>query len=425
MERNKVVSLLKEKCDLLGEFTPFRNIVDKFVSNIVESGSWFSFSKTDNGQVNILSINNNSGDTLGHMISENYELTAYREACMKYLLHDYLCYYEAPIVKKGETPTGTKNSFNKYLVTSNIGVIAEWLDCSYEDAEQLYGQRLLYSDVDNGEHTYPYVKLYATKEGIHKITKPRSDMDLSIAGLKIVPVFALKTGVDLLYNKLKSGSYDVTFLKDSGQKRVISTTFSKEVALQYYEGYEKFINENYDSVYNGDFLNNSTLERGYIRVFELGSSVYNYPLRSINYARIIKIEEATPDMSYITMDLDGALDCFINSIYSKSFVGVDIEEVVDLLDVFEVGESREVFNVRIETFNQLENWAKQQNMLYSTVFIRQLATFMVGNPEWFPEFSSGNWEKPKSSQSSEESTEEASSFNDNGELPLEFDMPFV
>lgn len=403
-----------EKHDILGEYTYFRQLAEQFVIKVVEQGKWFSFGNNKTEQVDILSILNNQNRKFGSMVASMFEYTPYKQAVYKYMLHDFLCYYESPIVKKETNLNGFKNSYNKYLVTSNINVVAEWLDIPVEEADKLYGARLSEVDIDNEEVYYQYVKLYADKSGVHKVTRPKVDLDLSTSGIRLTPVFALKAGVDYLFKQLSEGTYDVTFCKDSGQERVICTTFNKDLIVDLYKN-EKFVNKHFTESYDGDFLANSTLERGYIRIFELGSSIHNYPMRSINYARILKFEKADPDMSYMNIDLDNVLCIFIESIYSDSFRNVDIEEVVDALDMFDVGTSREVFNVRIDSVSKLENWANSQNILLSTVFIRQLALFMIGNPQWF----NGYTGEPKQSGSG---SADSSLNGDEGAIPTDVDL---
>ena len=130
-------------------------------------------------------------------------------------------------------------------------------------------------------------------------------------------------------------------------------------------------------MYDGDFLANPTMERGYIRVFEMGSSIYDSPLRSINYARIIRFYQEEPDATYINIDLDGVLEAFVRGINNRK---VKPYEVVDMLEMFQVGSSRPK---KSSTPTDLEDWAYGQKMLLSTVFLRSLALFMLANPQWF------------------------------------------
>ena len=86
-------------------------------------------------------------------------------------------------------------------------------------------------------------------------------------------------------------------------------------------------------------------------------------------------------MAYINIDLDSVLDSFKNGIYSVN--GLSVSEVVESLKLFEVGTDYAINGVKLLSVNDLEVWADAQHMLLSTVFLRQLALFMMGNPQWF------------------------------------------
>lgn len=371
--------LSKDKeCDILGEKTAFRELSSQLTRNIVEDGDWFSFcTKIDPSQKDIMSITNVKGVKIGAFIHDLYPETSYRSAIYKYLIRDYLCYYEAPtVVKDRDKGYGFKSSYTKNLITSNIKVIAKWLEISEEDAKMLYGSRVAGVFEDNECDLFPYVKLYETKDGTRKVTKPRKDLDLGIGGTRVVPLFALKEGIDVFYKKACEDTYTVEFYKDGGQERKINTTFSLNKIRELYTD-NNFISRGMQGMYDGDFLANPTMERGYIRVFEMGSSIYDSPLRSINYARIIRFYQEEPDATYINIDLDGVLEAFVRGINNRK---VKPYEVVDMLEVFQVGSSRPK---KSSTPTDLEDWAYGQKMLLSTVFLRSLALFMLANPQWF------------------------------------------
>jgi hypothetical protein len=102
-------------------------------------------------------------------------------------------------------------------------------------------------------------------------------------------MFALKEGMDILYNESLNKVNRVTFLKDGGQLRDIDITFSSSVIREIY-GNGTYLARAFDGCYNNDFLSVDTVYRGYIRAIEVGGSRYDNPLRSISIARIVKIE---------------------------------------------------------------------------------------------------------------------------------------
>jgi len=372
-------------CDLFGEQTNFRFICSGMIKNLVEKGKWFAFcTRISEEQVNIMGVKNQDGVSVGSYIKDVYELSGYRTGIYKYLLKEFLCYYEVPsVIKNTDTGYGFKSSYNKYLVTSNIRVVAEWLGVTVEEADALYGSRLSEVDLDNEDETFQYVKLYETKDRIRKVTKPRKDLDLSSQGTRVTPLFALKAGVDTLYEKLKEDTYDIKFFKDGGQERVINTTFNLNILRKIYTD-AGFLTNGIQGWYDGEFITNSALERGYIRIFEVGSSIYDSPLRSINYARIISLEKAEPDLAYLNVDLDSVVQTFTDTLYEIS--NIDVAEVVDMLDLFNVGTSRKLNNLDMTSVSDLETWSEGQVTLLSTVFKRQLALFMIGCPQWFKDY---------------------------------------
>jgi len=130
----------KDTPDLLGERTKFRYLVCKMVKAVVTQGKWFGFvTLVDKSQVDIMTVENNDGNRLGRMIYEELDTEeGYRVSLYRYLLHDYLCYLEVPTVVKQRDSKGVKDSYSKSLITSNVGVIANWLGISYAEAKMMY-----------------------------------------------------------------------------------------------------------------------------------------------------------------------------------------------------------------------------------------------------------------------------------------------
>lgn len=385
MSRNGIDRLYikdgEDAYDMLGAKTLFRVVTEKMVENTVSQGKWFSFcTKINSCQVNIMSECNSDGVKIGKFAADIFPETMYRSAIYKYLLRDYLCYYEAPtVVKDTSSNYGFKSSYDKYLITSNLQVVARWLGISPDDADLMYGSRIEESCDDNECDMFPYLKLYITKEGVRKVSKPRKDLDLSQEGTRIIPLYALKKGVDMLYKLASEDFYEVEYVKDGGQVRTINVTFNVDKLRDIY-GVSDFFLHGVEAMYNGDFEQNPNIERGYIRIFEVGASKYDSPLRAINYARILSFKKAEPDLTYVNIDLSSVMETFTSCI---NHIEADVEEIVDMLDVFEVGSERKINGREIKTTQDLEIWAENQEILLSTVFLRKLALFMIGNSYWF------------------------------------------
>ena len=384
---NDITGIIDNKmADAYGEFTYFRIIASKFVEKVVKEGNWFGFCcGSKSNQVDIMSIKNNEGIKLGSIVREEISLgDQYRTSLFRYLLANYLCYCEIPTVIRN-SDVGYKDSYTKCLVTSDIGVIANWMGMSYDDVEDKYGLKLIapFKDTNYMSETemFPYVKL-VEKNGERKVSKPRKDLDLSTPGIKIVPLFALKAGVDTLCEMCKEDFYKVTFLKDSGQVREITMCLNYDKISEIYKDKGK-LNDCFTEQYDGDFINKPGLARGYIRVIEVGTSIDSRPVRSINFARIQKVEKVKPDLTFINVNLDTVKSTFIAKLRNKN---VNYKVLVDMLDVFKVGTTRKYNGSRISSLFELENWVEQQEMLLSTPFIKQLALFMMDNPIWFDDY---------------------------------------
>lgn len=390
MNRTGLSSLVGEP-DVFGVKSAFRCLVNKAVEQVVSQGKWFTFcKKISEEQVDLAAQKNNAGKTLGQFMAEEYDNSVYRIGVYKYLLRDFLCYYEAPTVVHLRDQAGMKESYNKNLITSNLYVVAEWLGISIEEAESQYGSRLFRANYNDDDDTFQYVKLYSDKQGNHKVTKPRKDLDLSIRGSRVVPLFALKTGVDKIYEMANHDFYDVHFLKDAGSKRVVNVCFNIQKLREVYKD-DGLLIDMYQSQFDGNFLGLKTLERGYIRIIEVGTNIKSNPLRSINFARIYKIEKENPDLTFLNVDLDSVVDTFKNSLLYLR--GVSVEDIVESLDMFEVGTERKYGGKPIKTVSDLEGWVDTNVMLLSTPFIKQLALFMMGNPQWFNNYT-GESHKP-------------------------------
>lgn len=372
-----------ESYDLYGAKTFFRAISDSFVKKVVSSGKWFTFcTGVDDRQVDIMSIKNNSGESLGHFASELYPDTIYKSAVYKYLLRDYLCYYEAPsYVKDNYASEGFKLSYKKYLVTSSLRVVALWLGMSLEDVTAKYGYRLSEVWSDNECNEFQYVKLYVNKDGVRKVTVPRKDLDLFKSGTRVIPVYALDSGIKELYRVASKDYTNVVFLKDGGAVREINITFNTDKLRSIYDS--SYVSENMGYVFDGVFADNPYLERGYIRVFEVGSSKYDSPLRCINFSRILSFNVGNPDLAYINIDLTGVMSVFRDCINNNM---LDFHEIVNMLKEYEVGGENAFDGKDIYSPMDLISWAEGREVLLGTVFLRELALFMIGNPEWFDNY---------------------------------------
>ena len=370
-----------DKSDIFGEKTYFRDLVTKLVKGIVDKGNWFSFcKKAHESQEDIMSVLNNKGKSLGAMTLEaigyedNYRVNLYR-----YLLNDYLCYCEIPSVVKQKDSVGFRDSYSKCLITTNISVIANWLGISYAEAKMFYGGRCDSNDFERDDDLTSYVKLTVSKDGIRKVSKPRKELDLQSKGLRISPLFALMDGIEELYNVCKKGFHDISYIKDSGQERTVNICFDYSELCNIYKD-KGLLAGAFEQQFDGRNVDLSQIERGYIRVIEVGTSLKSGPVRSLNIARIIKIKEAKPDLTFIDVVLEEVKDKFLNTLITSN---LNFKEFADMLEIFKVGNGGVYNDKKISSLFELEVWVDQQEAVLSTPFLKQLALFMMGNPQWF------------------------------------------
>lgn len=376
--------------DVLGVKNGFRELMSLYIKQLTSEGKWFTCChKIDESQVDVMTVTNGEGMKLGTMVSEIFPETPYRTAIYKYLLSNFLCYLEVPATTFRSDIGVTKQTFNKMLVTANTYVMSEWLNVELRDLPDKYSSRVFGISYDEPDSLTPYVKLTESKEGNRKITCPRADIDLGAKGTRVIPLFMLEAGVNELYKSMQDKVVKVTFLKDSGQFREIFTTADMKKFRDIY-GSGQFLEDAVLESYDGDFLANKTLSRGYIKVPEVGASRYDNPTRSINYARISKITtDEEPDLSFIDIDLGTVKDSFEEAITSQYG---QAKAIIEMLEAFGIdkGEWSKDAN-KPRDITTLEGWLEKYHMLIGTVFERELCLFMLANPQWFSNFTG----KPK------------------------------
>ena len=389
------------KNDILGIKNGFRKLTELYIKNLVENEKWFTIChKIDPKQEDIMQITNSEGVKLGSTIQAIFEEGTYRTSIYKYLLMNFLCYIEVPATSFKTDTGGFKQSFNKILATANVDVMAHWLGIPVEQVPVKYADRVFDINMDDGEDLLPYVKLVEGKDGARKISVPRMNIDVSERGTRVIPLFMLKSGVDALYDKMKNNIIKVSFLKDGGQVRDMFTTVDFSKINDIY-GKGSFLDDSINESYNGDFLENRYLSKGYIKVPEVGGSRYDGPTRSMSYSRIVDISfTEKPDLSFINIDLSTVADGFADGVLAHSS---QASAIVDMLEAFGIDGNAWTSSVEVKRkfmvkdTSSLLQWVEERSLLYSTVFTRELCLFMLANPQWFGNFTG----KPKNRYSTD------------------------
>lgn len=363
------------KRDSLGSINNVRILCEQVIEKCIKENRWFSFcTKLDENQFDIMSlmVDEESGKKVGNIIADAYPNMNYRSAIFKYLINNYLCYVEIP--KWGRNgPT-----FDKFLVTNNLYTASDWCGIDVDELSEKYSDFLESCEDDDDSGVMPYLKMSKNTAGERKITKPRKPLDLEQNGIRVVPLFALNLGVDTLYEHGKNGCIKVIFMKDSGQEREMVTCFNPEIIEGIY-GDSNNLRDWIGGIYDGDFVGNKSIDRGYIRVFEVGTCRYENPLRSINYARILKYElDVEPDLTFLDINIGSAQEAFTSAAIKAGEGGA--EKLWEALKLFELDKYGSPISISLDG---IIDWVNGCSIKYSTMFLRELALAMVAQPDLF------------------------------------------
>lgn len=304
----------------------------------------------------------------------------------KTLFYDYLmsisiCYIEIP---KFHTKDGfAQSTYDKFLVTKNPSIMAIWMGCLPAEMQAKYSARIASNQIDLGDHSLRAVKLQTSAKG-NSISCPRGTFD--VEKMTCIPLFMLYAFQKGFEDSLKSKILKFTFLKDNGTIRELCSTLNSDILMSYYND-TSFVggmltSSDIDSQKQGGMQMSSKMNRGYIKIPEVGSSIYDRSgTRSLNLARVLKIEEVdSVDKTFIHVDLNSVeqnfYDCLdyavkkfpdqIKYIY-RGILGEDSDSEQPLVIVSKINE-----------------FIRSRSAILSTTFLRELHLFMINNPQWFP-----------------------------------------
>lgn len=298
-----------------------------------------------------------------------------------YLMSISICYIEIP--KYTRKDGMAQKTFDKYLVTKNPAIMAAWMGCQPAEMQAKYSSRIASNQVDLGDNCIRAVKLLSSAKG-NSISCPRGAY--SVEEMTCIPLFMLYAFQKGFEDSLKTKILRFTFLKDNGTIRVLESTLSKDILMQYYND-TQFVGgmltaSDIDSQKQGGMMMSSKMNRGYIRIPELGSSRYDASgVRSLNIARVLKIEEITEvDTTFIDVDLNSCVQNFYDCL---DYAVKKFPEQVPMIYKAVTGEDPESEQPAV-LVSKLNQFAGQRSVILSTTFYRELHLFMVSNPQWFP-----------------------------------------
>lgn len=311
------------------------------------------------------------------------------EVKKKLLFYDYLmtisiCYIEIPkYVTKDGMPMAT---YDKFLCTRNPAIMGAWMGADPSEMQAKYSSRITSRQVEFNINELRCVKLNHTNKG-NSITVPRTAYN--VEKMTCIPMYMLYAFVEGFKPLIQDGIVKFSYLKDNGTIRELATTLNEDILKDYYDD-NIFINTmlsgvDINTVQQGGMTLSSKMNRGYIKVPELGASVYDGTgVRSLNIARLLKAEKIdSVDRTFLKVDLNSVPTNFNNGIdYIVKTMPDSLKDCYKALVGEEFDETKcSSIPVMAET---CKSYVAGRSAFLSTSYHRDLHVFMVSHPEWFP-----------------------------------------
>lgn len=306
-----------------------------------------------------------------------------------YLMTISMCYVEIPkYVTKNAMPTHT---YDKFFCTRNPNIMAAWMGISTSEAQTKYSSRITLNQCDLESGEIKLVKLNSTAKG-NTITVPRSTF--SIENMVCIPVYMLYAFIEGFKPHLNDKLLKFSYLKDNDSVRDLVSTLDAELLNSIYHD-TNFVSQmlsgvDINSVKQGGMVLSSKMNRGYIKVPEVGSSIYDSTgCRSLNIARLLSIQEVHKsdiDLSYIKVDLDSVLTNFRESLEYAMLKFPD--KLLSIHDALIQSENEKTVSSTDATYliSDMISYTERMATILSTTYLRSLHKFMISNPEWFPTY---------------------------------------
>jgi hypothetical protein len=330
----------------------------------------------------------------------------------KLLFYDYLmtisiCYVEVPkyVTKMGvATPT-----FDKFLATRNPVIMSTWMGCEPNEMQAKYSAKIKATQIEFDDNNIRCVKLNHTSKG-NSITLPRTAYN--VEKMTCIPLYMLYAFIEGFKPLIQNSIVKFSYLKDNGTIRELATTLNESIIREYYTD-NIFVNSmlsgiDINSVQQGGMTLSSKMNRGYIKVPELGASIYDASgVRSLNVARLLKAEVVdSVDRSFINVDLNSVIDNFCDC--CDYLVKTDSQKLYDMYKELTNTDYDETKITSPSVCNgACQDYIRDRSTWLSTSYHRELHLFMVLHPEWFPLYTG----KP---------TAKITSSSESGVLPMDF-----
>ena len=381
------------------EYNPEQTCCGKFAyasgKQMIPFGIFLSKVQQDKGVTPVLKLTGFGGreETLVKRISDYWsEQVGIEDLSVKWLLIDYFltlgaCYVELPkfTTKEGmSTPT-----FDKFIATKNIDVIARWLGLDYETADIKYGTKIRsFEHLSQTEGKIYAIKL-TIKDGNPTVSVPRT---LTIIdSMNVAPLFMLSEFTKGLKENLENKILKFSYLKDNNTVRELVTTLNKDIICDVYRDFPAFVPKmmygiDIDSFVIDGLAISTKASRGYIKLPELGSSIYDDTgCRSLNLMRLVSIEEVdknSVDTTFINVDLSAVLPKFIGALQDTA---LKMPQLMSKLYKDISGEEPKSAQVPV-MLEELSTLINNRDMLLSTSYRRILHCYAIEHIDMLPAY---------------------------------------
>lgn len=309
-------------------------------------------------------------------------------AVQKYLMRMSACYIE---FQSNRTVSGVSiPSVSKRVVTSNLGVAQRFV---YEQGEVSDAVTRKLSAVDTvntptlSTMVVPDVEhvslSFDSKSHEPKVSNPRKHLSLTLPQLRVLPLFMAENVVNEIFVLAQSSLVKVTYLKDSGELRELTTTYHRPTLEGIY-GSDYDLDSELSRAYSGSFWSTPTIARGYVYFPSVGESRFDDLTRAVNYSRIVALEfdAPFPDLSYVNVNTKDAFSLFMGALSRNQYDTPWLTQLSSALKAQGISDYE-----LPPTYSVITDYVQVEYKKKGTAFARSVSNFMQAYPQLFPSYS--------------------------------------
>lgn len=303
-----------------------------------------------------------------------------------YLLSSSACYVEVPkyVTKVGQP----QQSYDKFLCTKNPAVMGAWMGMSPAEMQAKFVTRVSANQLEFHDDKLRFAKLQNSTKG-NSISIPRTAF--AVEDMRCIPLYMLYAFIEGMKPHLEKGILTFEYEKDNGQIRELSSTISQDILRDYYKDNNviagMLAGVDINTVKQGGMMLASKMHRGYIKIPELGSSIYDESgVRSLNVARLLSVKQVeSVSREFIHVDLNSVVANF-NECLDFALKNIP-DQVVQIATALVGKEEHGVLASEPSGIAEnLKLWVQTRDAFLSTTYRRYLHLFMIRHPEWFPHY---------------------------------------